>query len=348
MQISFKTTCLITLLVFFFAPAQASTQNDKSATVERISNDLLASLRDSRQPKPVPVAPTPIAELQLENTMESVTVLPLEELQVTSTPQDTEAHRPAPRILRPNVPAPPIGLATRRGFDVGAHVSRYKYHEVVDGAPFMNTKGDKIGAEVAYTHGLDNNWFLRGEGRLTYGTVVYSGSGTSKNNHDFIREVRGLVGKDYIFNNFGLSVYSGYATRFLYNDIRGLSSSGAAGYRRESYYEYVPLGVTHRFKVNDQGRLATTFEYDFFTKGEQRSVLGDADPAFSTLENDQGAGYFSARGSLLYETATWSLGPWIDYWHIRDSKVNCIPGLCGLEPENKTTEVGFKIVKKLY
>jgi hypothetical protein len=40
--------------------------------------------------------------------------------------------------------------------------------------------------------------------------------------------------------------YAGLGFRYLYNDLRGTSSTGAIGYRRESHYFYVPLGVTLR------------------------------------------------------------------------------------------------------
>ena len=241
----------------------------------------------------------------------------------------------------------PQGLGTLPGFDVGLDISKYAYHEEVgDGVPFMNTKGKKAGVEAGYSFPLDNNWFLRGEGRFAYGPVQYSGSGSSKNNEEYLWELRALAGRDFSFDGFTLSPYSGYGGRHLVNDSRGLTSTGAGGYRRRSYYEYVPVGVTQRFNLGAEARIAANLEYDHFIKGEQQSQLGDVSPANSLLINTQDRGYAGARGSLLYETPLWAVGPWFNYWNIGDSKVSCSGSLCGLEPANKTTEFGLKLVRK--
>ena len=84
--------------------------------------------------------------------------------------------------------------------------------------------------------------------------------------------------------------------------------------------------------------------------GRQESFLSDADPRFSDVTNDQNSGYGlrasvgAARdfgwGSLVIE-------PFVRYWDIGDSELSnltfngTVVGI-GLEPANKTTEVGLR------
>ena len=210
----------------------------------------------------------------------------------------------------------------------------------------MNNYGRKAGIEASYTAPLPSpSWYFTGEGRYARGTVDYrsDGSGTANDQRDEVWEIRGLVGKDFVGNTIALSPYTGYAFRYLYNDARGTSSLGAAGYRRQSTYQYIPLGVTTRFRVLDQSRISANIEYDVFTSGTQKSYLSDVNPIFIDLVSHQHQG-MGARGSLLFENKGWAAGPWFNYWHIGESE-----GFFGAnEPNNKTREVGFKITKKIW
>ncbi len=219
----------------------------------------------------------------------------------------------------------------------------------------MNNKGYKLGAEATYTEIMDDGeWFMRGEGRFAYGVVDYAsnGTGSMQDNKDYTWELRGLAGKDIALNDFNsLTPYTGYGVRYLYNDSRGITDTGFTGYRRNSVYQYIPLGLTHRLKLMDnQSRLATTLEYDYFLVGHQRSIFGDIVPGAPTLKNTQRDADGGVKGSILFETGDWSVGPWFNYWHIGRSNLQCIPGNgCGWnEPENKTTEFGLKFVKKIF
>jgi len=117
------------------------------------------------------------------------------------------------------------------------------------------------------------------------------------------------------------------------------------GYRRESNYWYVPLGLTSRLMWINGGRFALNAEYDYFVGGTQRSFLSDA--GFVDFLNHQHGGS-GARGSFLYEGTDWSFGPWFSYWHITQSDSVCSGFLCVDEPNNRTTEYGLKLVRKIW
>jgi hypothetical protein len=333
-------------------------QNAQAPVIEQPAPVALAA---SSQTAPIVLAQPPQSEpqqeLQFELRPQPVHRPLVEVAALPGTPPEPPESPPAP-IEPPSVSetavepqaSPQSDLAIRRGWDAGGALSKYEYHEKVSGMPFVNTKGYKAGVETSYTGDLaDDYWFLRGEGRLAYGTVDYSGSGSRKDNEEYTWEIRALAGKDFIYENYGLSPYIGYGSRFLHNDIRGTTSTGQMGYRRNSTYQYIPLGFTHRFRLVDgASRLATNLEYDYFLVGHQRSILSDVVPGMITIKNTQRKAYGGAKASVMLESGDWAVGPWFSYWHIKDSNIDCVPGFCGLEPNNTSIEFGVKVIKKVF
>ena len=238
-------------------------------------------------------------------------------------------------------PAQPNLLLTRKGWEVGGQVARYKYEE----PNFMNLEGPRVGAVGAYTFTSPTRVYSRIDVRVSYGMLDYEsmGTGTQEDVPDWLAEIRAVIGRDYLLgDNVALSPYAGFGYRFLYNDLRGYSSTGAVGYRRYSHYYYVPIGVTARFRMGAQWVLAPTVEYDAFLGGRQESKLSDTGLGYTdaTNEQDRGRGY---RAYLMFEARRWSLGPWLHYWKIKDSDVVPIGlGRVGMEPENWTREYGVE------
>jgi hypothetical protein len=137
--------------------------------------------------------------------------------------------------------------------------------------------------------------------------------------------------------------YAGLGVRYLYNDVRGVTSTGAVGYRRRSHYFYVPVGVALRFPLGGGIVMAPQLEFDAFARGSQRSYLGDTGIGFTDVTNVQkrGRGY---RAQLMFEGRRWSFGPWTHYWKIKDSDIQPIGfGFGALEPANWTRESGVEL-----
>lgn len=235
-------------------------------------------------------------------------------------------------------------LATKSGNEVGVTFSGYKYTE----PGLLTLKANKIGIDYSGTYAFGSEWpnrsegwFVRGDVRFATGKVDYSSSlsGSINNRPDRYYELRGFVGKDFHFANYTLSPYAGLGYRNLYNDLRGVTSTGARGYRRESNYLTLPIGVAHRMNLANQRQLLTTLEFDYLIRGRQDSSLSDATPATADVSNTQRNG-FGLRLGAMVRFPTWSVGPFLNLWRIKDSD-RTGAGLI-FEPRNNTYEFGVK------
>jgi hypothetical protein len=236
-------------------------------------------------------------------------------------------------------------LGTSQGTELGIQVSNYLYQEELNGSFLMSTQGNKLGLTANMTVVLSGDWYVKGDGRYAWGNVNYTGSGTKASNPDALAELRILAGRDFGIGNYLLSPYAGIGVRSLSNDLRGLTSSGAAGYRRESWYTFLPLGVTHRFALDGNARVSTSLEYDHLVEGRQRSYTTDFG-ATSDLNNVQKNGY-GVLLSVAYETDEWSTGFFYQYWDIQDSEKGTYTDpsfvYVAIEPHNTTKEFGVQL-----
>ena len=234
-------------------------------------------------------------------------------------------------------------LATKTGNEIGVTVSGYKYTEPGN----MSIKATKFGFDYSGTYAIgsewpnrSNGWFLRGDLRFATGKGDYSSglSGTLNDRPDWYYEIRGLIGKDFHFGDYTLSPYAGLGYRYLFNDLRGVTSTGARGYRRESNYYTLPVGVTHKMNLANQAQLLTTVEYSYLIRGRQDSRLSDDSPGTPDVSNTQRSGYGLRLGAMV-RFATWSVGPSLTWWRIKESdRANA--GF--FEPRNNTYEFGVK------
>lgn len=236
-------------------------------------------------------------------------------------------------------------LKTQTGGDIGLSLSSYQYQE----PEFMSLKGAKIGLDLQTTKVLQNDQFIRGDLRFAFGSVDYNsnGSGSATGYPDWYIEARGLIGKDWALSEAVLAAYTGFGYRYLFNDARGITSTGYSGYRRESNYFYLPVGIIHRIALNDQARLESTLEYDHLLAGKQITSLSDVGAGYSDATNNQGSGY-GLRLSVMYQKSKWAIGPYAYYWNIGQSNIvpeiqYGVPTGYGLaEPKNNTVEFGLK------
>ena len=238
-------------------------------------------------------------------------------------------------------------LKTQTGNDIGLSVSSYRYQE----PGIMSLKGPKIGVDLRIVRVSEegNNLIFRGELRSAFGTVDYNSeaTGSASGEPDWYIEARALAGKDWVNSKGVLSPYAGFGYRYLFNDGRGVSSTGYGGYRRESNYFYFPIGAIFRMALKNQARLESTLEYDQLLAGIQISRLSDV-PGYNDATNDQSNGY-GLRLGIMYQRDKWAAGPYMYYWNISESNVvpeikDGVPTGFGLvEPNNNTVEFGFKV-----
>lgn len=237
------------------------------------------------------------------------------------------------------IESPKISLLTKDSIEIGLQNYWYKYEEKVDGAFFMSNTGNKYGISLGGTKNIGNNYYVIGDIRYAIGDVEYKSASGAGDVSDDVAEGRLIIGNEAIIENYLLSSYIGIGYRRLDNDLRDL---GSGGYRRTSQYVYVPIGITHRFLLDDSSRVSTSLEYDYFAWGEQKSYLSDVSPfyaaVFGDIVNKQNKGY-GIRLNTAYEMKHWSLGAFINYWKIEDSEINYY----FIEPKNETKEIGFQI-----
>lgn len=235
------------------------------------------------------------------------------------------------------------GLAVRSGFEAGLTLSDYRYREP-DLA--VSLHGSQAGGHGAYTRGFAGALFGRAEVRAAYGEIDYrsADSGSADAQPNFIFEARALIGRDFFpAAGVALAPYAGIGYRYLYNDLRGETSTGAVGYRRYSQYAYLPLGLAARFSLGEAWVLAPTVEYDYFVAGRQESKLSDTGLGLADAENRQnkGRGY---RAALMLEQGRFRFGPWLQVWKIGASDVVRISATrVGREPRNDTREAGLAV-----
>lgn len=244
---------------------------------------------------------------------------------------------------------------------VGLTASTYKYTE----DDLMSLKGNKLGFDYGLRFPISSGWFGGADFRYARGKVDYesNGTGTMENNTNWYAEWRLLSGYDFAFGNHTVGPYTGLGFRYLFHDGRGTTSTGHLGYRRESRYTYLPIGLAHRWSFNDHMKLTTTIEYDYLLQGRQTSEFGDVYEGYVTTagttltsveaaKNDQKHGH-GWRGSVMLNFGNWTMGPYASYWRITDSEIDYIRAVDDAgnhwqftaalyEPKNSTKEMGFK------
>jgi hypothetical protein len=243
----------------------------------------------------------------------------------------------------------PEYLKTQSANQLGLTVSGYVYDE-----PSLNVRmtAINVGLEYLGTYAFQNDWFVLGQMDYSTGPVKYSGSGTASGIPQYYVNLKAAFGRDFAFNGFVLSPYIGIGYRYLDQALGGVvTTTGARGYDRRSTYNYIPIGVIHRFAVNDnKAKLETTLEYNYLISGNQYSGLAAANPYLSNQNNAQNSGY-GINLTVLYKQDQWGFGPYYKYWNIADSQTNTNSFVAAgrqftytvKEPANTTNEFGLKL-----
>ncbi|MCA9398943.1 MAG: hypothetical protein KC618_04275 [Candidatus Omnitrophica bacterium] len=246
--------------------------------------------------------------------------------------------------------------------DLAAEVYYFNYEE----PGFMEDTGMFYGLAGVYTRYFssflgqnatveDDPFLLQFDGRFAFGIVDYTSvnSGSLDGINDFVFEGRILGGYEAALGKMTiLKPYTGIGYRYLNDDSSGeITTTGHAGYERESNYIYIPVGVDLVTPITTSWTFGVNVEFDIFLYGRQKSHLGDAVAGLNSVENDQDQGY-GARGSLELrredENFDIFIEPFVRFWHIDDSDISPITygGVLtgyGLEPENETLETGLRL-----
>ena len=233
-------------------------------------------------------------------------------------------------LIFSNASAQTTDLTTRTENSYALSLSNYKYDE----PGYMTLKAQKIGLDYSGTYAFgaawpnpNASWFLGTDLSYSAGSADYQSpiSGNLSNTPNWYLEARALLGKDFQMGSYVLAPYVGLGYRHLYSDI---------GYQRDSYYNTLPIGITHKIKLDNQAQLISNFEYMHLLKGQQKVKLLTENVSLA-----QKSGY-GIRASMLRRQNQWSFGPTLTYWSLDQSEVGGTNPV--MEPKNQTLELGFK------
>lgn len=218
----------------------------------------------------------------------------------------------------------------------------YIYKETVDNAFFMRDQGKMWGSYAGMKWSPQQHpLFVEFQARSTQSNHIHyksNGTGSADKGKYRTYEVRLLSGYRLDETGSTWEPYLGLGFRNLVNDDQGIiTSTGHAGYYRESDYFYLPLGLRYEREWKHPYKIQAEIEYDAFIGGNQTSC-----PGGTITHNYQPKGY-GARSSLtlirVYPSFDLHYSLFIRLWEIEESE----PGFGGLEPENRTISYGIRL-----
>ncbi len=184
-------------------------------------------------------------------------------------------------ISLPVVAAP---ASEKTGIEVGVAVSDITYKE----PGVMREDGRMYGITGMATYPVGTHQ-VRVDATWMTGSVDYKGSGTINDVTDRLFEIRITAARAFELTGWRSAPYLGLGYRYLFDGLGGkTSSTGAAGYDRESNYLYVPVGADfsrHSPIFGGSWKFSASVEYDYFWKGRQYSKLGSI-AGYEDIYND--------------------------------------------------------------
>ncbi len=153
---------------------------------------------------------------------------------------------------------------TLNEFEMSFEISKITYRE----PNFMKETGAMYGINARYTHHSKTSinkpdfssfgdpeeemfTMYRLEGRYSWGSLDYDsqGTGSMEGVKDHIFEARALAGLDVKYDQKTMvTPYLGLGFRYLYDDLRGETTTGAIGYRRKQQYPKMSRRRGHYYR----------------------------------------------------------------------------------------------------
>lgn len=237
---------------------------------------------------------------------------------------------------------------TEDAVELGVQGSYYHYHEATP--PEMKTQGGMYGVVASYTDAFGEKWFGRVEGRFIGGRPRTKGFNQDKNVPSYVGEARATIGWDLLRGHFGISPYVGLGYRYAQSDMYRFDGEATTGFTRIGHYLFAPVGIQPRVTLLNGAHLVLTAEFDPLLYGWQQNQLNDISSAWpKELTTRQKKGY-GLRGEVSYQTARWTMGPFVNYWNINESEEDCGQGtgagaldVCSTDPHNHTVEYGLNV-----
>ncbi|MBK2123695.1 hypothetical protein [Fangia hongkongensis] len=230
-------------------------------------------------------------------------------------------------------------------FSLSPSLGYYKYAE----PSLMNIQGPLVGIEGEYQYISTKNIVLWINGGFAFVNGRYDGSSvnlitlertplTFHNDKSYILNLSPKIGYRISFYSKGVSLlpYIGAGYRYLYNNT---TDNVEGGYERISNYFYVPIGL-QLTKVWNKWIWQSQIEFDIFAYGYQYS---GTDGGFTNAQHDgYGANAYTLFGRKEH-MLSWLIGPYIQYWNIKQSEFAKGDTRTWYEPENYTINTGVMV-----
>jgi hypothetical protein len=197
----------------------------------------------------------------------------------------------------------------------------------------MQLHGPELGLRVKANH-FAQSMNLFGEGELFVGQQNYSSDGTGT--------MRGVTNVESRWRGLsrvvpGLTptegLYTGLALHTLWNDLRGLSSTGNPGYEREAVQLWLPL----RWVSNQAWQMET----GLLLRGRHMSRLSQSSRSYQDVSNPQRHGVY-AQVSWDYQVDTDNLvSPYLRYTSLASSDYVIMNHQYWYEPASKRWQMGL-------
>ena len=241
------------------------------------------------------------------------------------------------------LPALRAPAGTTCAFEIGPELDYFQYRE----PGLMKEAGMLYGGFASFTATFQSNVIWNIGASLAAGTLRYDGQTmggepVELDTPDRLLDLRTSIG----YNWSPVTPFAGLGLRYL-NDNLGANSP--AGYNRQTFYLYSPLGLEISRTFGNAWTLGARAEFDIFWAGLNRNTdfpLADN----STLDLSQHSGYGAKASVFLKHPMTRAMGlmvePFFQYWDIGESEREYILTPDGLyvffEPANTTSLFGLR------
>lgn len=241
-----------------------------------------------------------------------------------------------------------LPLQTTTGGDIGIQIYSQVFESDRSGAFDTWISSKKIGIAGSFTQMIDPDWYWGADARWASGRTSYSNAsiGNNSSNNETLMEARLTMGRDLTMGEQVLSPYAGLGYRSLISELLNNTDTGDVSPSRHSTLVYLPIGLSHRFRLDAGARWSTTLEYDHLLQGKQQIRYTGIVGYQSDLDVTQKKGN-GLRLNLAYETLNWTASIFMNRWEIEESEPgtyrDATTTYTETEPHSVNREIGIQL-----
>ena len=233
-------------------------------------------------------------------------------------------------------------------FEVGSELYQEVYSEKVAGQQFMREQATMYGVngvagwritpqqalKLSLRYAQGRSQYTGGNALIPYGGLTASGLSR------YVYELRGSY--EHQLQVFGQDILPsvGLGYRLLTDH---LEQSGPGGYKRQSEYYYLNLGLASTFATG-AWKITPKLAWNQLLKGTQHSYQYNGFDVVNNQKSGRGIEFSTAFAYGLRDSSEIRVTPFLRYWKIPASQLTYYTPVNGLtEPDNTTRELGVNL-----